>query len=309
MKVLVTGGTGFVGRHVVRRLHVDGHSIRLLVRNTHAPSALKAVEQYGVELCPGDILQESSLAPACASVDAVVHLIGIIAEQGNQTFENVHARGTRNLVAAARSEGVRKFVHMSALGTRPGAASRYHQTKWAAEQTVRRSDMAWVIFRPSIIYGPGDGFVSLFERMSRYSPVIPLIGGGHSKLQPVRVEEVAECFAQALVEFWSADHTYDLCGPKPLTLREVIETVLRVMSRRRLLLTLPVSWMRFPATILETVHPALFGQPAPLSRDQLVMLQEDNVGQPEAAVEQFRLTPPSFEQGLAAYLKTRAESG
>jgi uncharacterized protein YbjT (DUF2867 family) len=198
MRILVTGGTGFVGRAVLGQLHAEGHAVRLLVRHPGSAASRAAAELYGVDLHAGDVLQESTLAPACLGMDAVVHLVGIIAEYGTQSFENVHAKGTRNLVNAARSEGVRKFVHMSALGTRPGAASRYHQTKWAAEQSVRRGDMAWTIFRPSIIYGPGDGLVSMFERISRYSPVVPLVGSGRSQLQPVRVEEVATCFVRAL---------------------------------------------------------------------------------------------------------------
>jgi NADH dehydrogenase len=310
MRILLTGGTGFVGKAVLRQLHSEGHLVRLMVRSPDSESAQNAMAPFGdgVELCAGDVLRDDTLAPACAGMDAVVHLVGIIAEQGTQTFENVHARGTRNLVDAARSEAVRKFVHMSALGTRPGAASRYHQTKWAAEQTVRRSAMSWTIFRPSIIYGPGDGFVSLFERISRHSPVMPLPGNGRSRLQPVRVEDVATCFAGALSEMWAVGQTYDLCGPTPLTLREIIETMLRVTGRRRLLVPLPLGLMRLQAALLESIHPVLFRRPPPLSGDQLVMLQEDNVGQPETAIEQFRLNPPSFEDGLAAYLRTRAGS-
>jgi NADH dehydrogenase len=310
MRILLTGGTGFVGKAVLRRLHAEGHVVRLLVRSPDSESARKALASYGdgVESCSGDVLQHDTLAAACAGMDAVVHLVGIIAEHGSQTFENVHARGTRHLVDAARSEAVRKFVHMSALGTRPGAASRYHQTKWAAEQTVRRGAMAWTIFRPSIIYGPGDGFVGMFERISRYSPVVPLAGNGRSRQQPVRVEDVATCFAGALSEMWAVGQTYDLCGPTPLTLREIVETILRVTGRRRLLLPLPLGLMRVQAALLEGIYPVLFRRPPPLSRDQLVMLQEDNVGQPETAIEHFRLIPQSFEDGLAAYLKTRGGS-
>jgi uncharacterized protein YbjT (DUF2867 family) len=308
MRILVTGGTGFVGRAVLGQLHAEGHAVRLLVRHPGSAASRAAAELYGVDLHAGDVLQESTLAPACLGMDAVVHLVGIIAEYGTQSFENVHAKGTRNLVNAARSEGVRKFVHMSALGTRPGAASRYHQTKWAAEQSVRRGDMAWTIFRPSIIYGPGDGLVSMFERISRYSPVVPLVGSGRSQLQPVRVEEVATCFVRALAGPRAIAQTYDLCGPVPLTLREIIETMLRVTGRRRLIVRLPLGMMRLQAALIEGTYPKLFHRPPPLSRDQLVMIEEDNVGQPEAAMEDFDLTPVSFEAGLEAYLKTRAGS-
>jgi NADH dehydrogenase len=308
MKVLVTGGTGFVGQAVLSHLHAERHAIRLLVRRPDTDQARSAVDRYGVELCEGDVSAEGSLASACAGMDAVVHLVGIISEFGRQTFENVHARGTRNIVDAARAQEVRRFVHMSALGTRPGAASSYHQTKWSAEQSVRRGDMAWTIFRPSTIYGPGDGFVSLFVRMSRFSPVLPMIGSGKSRLQPVRVDDVAACFARALTDPHAVGRTYDLCGPTSLTLREVLGTILRVTGRHRLLLPLPLGWMRLQAAVIESLYPGLFHRPPPLTRDQVLMLQEDNVGQPEAAFERFGLTPVSFEAGLADYLKTRAES-
>jgi NADH dehydrogenase len=309
MKILVTGGSGFVGRAIVQQLHAEGHAIRLLSRRPDSPAARLLKEHFEVEPWPGDVLEEKGLTSACAGMDAVVHLVGIIAESGLQTFENVHAKATRHLVEAARNGGVRRLIHMSALGTRPGAASRYHQTKWSAEQAVRRSELEWTIFRPSIIYGPGDGFVSLFERMSRYTPVVPLVGGGRVRLQPVRVEEVATCFVRALNEPRSVARTYDVCGPEPLTLREILETILRVTGRRRLLLPLPLGVMWFQAALLESLYPLLSHRPPPLSRDQLVMLKEDNVGHPEAASEQFGWTPVAFEAGLAAYLKTRAEPG
>ena len=140
MKVLVTGATGFVGREIVRQLRAAGHTIRILARNPRSPAAQEAVSRWEVEVYPGDVLEAASLEVALAGVDAVIHLVGIISELGNSTFENVHVGGTRNLVAAAQQAGVRRFVHMSALGSRPKAASRYHQSKWAAEELVGRAD-------------------------------------------------------------------------------------------------------------------------------------------------------------------------
>jgi NADH dehydrogenase len=305
MKILVTGGTGFVGQATLRQLHADGHRLRLLVRRPDSESARLAETGLDAHLSAGDILDENSLAPACAGMDAVVHLVGIISEYGTQTFENIHARGTRNLIAAAQAQGVRRFVHMSALGTRPGAASAYHQTKWSAEQSVRRADMAWTILRPSIIYGPGDGFVGLFERISRYSPVVPLAGGGRARLQPVRVEDVAAAFAAALLERRAVGQTYDLCGPVPLTLREIVCTILRVTGRRRLMVGVPLGVMRLQAALLEGLSTALLRRPSPLTQDQLLMLKEDNVGNPQVAVDELGLKPVSFEAGLGAYLRRR----
>src|SRR5258706_6354744 len=191
MNVFITGGTGFVGREIVRRLYAHGDSVRLLVRNPLSPTVRQLVPHYAHELKTGDVQDAETLRAAIEGCDAVIHLVGIIREVGTQTFENVHARGTQNVIAAAQRAGVKRFVYMSALGTRANAVSRYHQTKWAAEEIVRGSGLDWTIFRPSIIYGPGDNFVNLFANLSRFSPVVPLVGGGRSKFQPVSVENVA----------------------------------------------------------------------------------------------------------------------
>ena len=235
-------------------------------------------------------------------VDAVVHLVGIISEVGENKFENVHTRGTENIVIAARAAGMKRFIHMSALGTRPNAASRYHQSKWAAEEIVRRGGLAWTIFRPSIIYGPGDGFVNLFARMSRFSPVLPVIGSGRSKFQPVPVQDVATCFVRALSEPHSIGQIYGLCGTEVFTLEQILDLILEVTARRRIKLHLPLWLARCQAAFLELVFPRLLGQAPPLNRDQLIMLQEDNVGDPKAAMELFGLKPAPFREGIVRYL-------
>ena len=188
MKVLVTGATGFVGREVVRQLRKGGQAICILARSRTSARAQEAVSSYGAEVYVGDVLDAASLDGALSGMDAVIHLVGIIIEVGESTFENVHSRGTGNIVAAARQAGVKRFVHMSALGTRANAASRYHQTKWAAEELVRRSGLDFTIFRPSLIYGPEDQFVNMFARIIRLSPVVPLIGSPSARFQPVAVE-------------------------------------------------------------------------------------------------------------------------
>src|SRR5262249_17805837 len=153
MKVLVTGATGFVGTEIVKQLRLAGYPVRILARTRPADLHL--------EFQRANITKADSLAGACTGIDAIIHLVGIISEVGEQTFGRVHTEGTKNLVAAAQHAGVRRFVHMSALGTRSGAVSRYHRSKWAAEEAVRASKLDYTIFRPSLIYGPGDHFVNL----------------------------------------------------------------------------------------------------------------------------------------------------
>src|SRR5437867_2453141 len=200
MKVLVTGATGFVGREILRQLHLAGHHSRILARRPESARVQQLASRYEAEVHPGDVLQPATLAGAPSGREAVIHLVGIISELGENTFENVHTRGTQNVVTAAQRAAVKRFVLMSALGTRPSARSRYHRSKWAAEELVRQSGLECAIFRPSVIYGPEDMFVNLLAKMARWSPVLPVMGSGRGKLQPVSVEAVAACFVKALSE-------------------------------------------------------------------------------------------------------------
>jgi uncharacterized protein YbjT (DUF2867 family) len=304
MNVLVTGGTGFVGQVVVRHLHEAGHRIRLLARNPDGRTTQRLAERHPVELHRGDLVDGGGLKPAIEEADAIIHLVGIISEVGSQTFENVHVGATRTLLQAAREAGVRRIVHMSALGARPGAVSRYHQTKYAAEELVRGADLAWTIFRPSLIYGPGDGFVNLFARLSRFSPVVPVIGSGHSLFQPVSVESVARCFVKALSESRAEGVTFDVCGVESLTLDEIVETILRVMDRRRWRLRLPIGLAKVQAAFLERLYPLVLRRAAPLNRDQVIMLEEGNVGDGQPSRDLFGWSDPPFDSGIATYLVT-----
>lgn len=295
MNVLVTGGSGFVGRAVVRQLRTAGHTPRVLTRGPRRGDS-------DVDFVRGSVLEPASLAPACAGCDAIVHLVGIISEVGAQTYEHVHTDGTRNVLAAAQSAGVSRYLHMSALGVRPAAAARYHRSKWAAEAAVRASGVAWTIFRPSLIYGPGDGFVNLFARLSRWSPILPVMGSGRNLLQPIAVEEVARCFVGALALPSSVGRTYDLCGPEPLSLTTVLDEILAATGRRSWRLHLPLSLARGPAALCEFVFPRLLRRAPPLNRDQLIMLGEDSVGDPVPAGRDFQFEPAPFRAGIRSFL-------
>jgi NADH dehydrogenase len=304
MKVLVTGGTGFVGREVVRQLREAGHEVRLLPRAANAvgpPSRLVEAPASGTPA--GTVAGGDACATSMAVCDAVIHLVGIISEAGSQTFENVHTRLTETMVRAAKQAGVRRFVHMSALGTRANAVARYHQTKWAAEEIVRASGLDWTIFRPSIIYGPDDGFVNLFARVARFSPVVPLVGGGHSKFQLISVNNVARCFVAALMEPQAIGRTFDLCGDEVLTLRQIVDAVLAATVRRRWKLPLPFGVANFQAAAAEILFTKLLGRPPPLNRDQLLMLREDNVGDGRDANALFGPKHETLAAGIGRYLK------
>jgi uncharacterized protein YbjT (DUF2867 family) len=281
---MVTGGTGFVGGEIVRQLRDAGHE-PVLLRRAAATESIETVAE---------------LMRGC---NAVIHLVGIISEAGSQTFENIHTRLTEKIVAATKVAGIRRYIHMSALGTRPNAISRYHQSKWAAEECVRRSGLDWTIFRPSIIYGPGDGFVNLFARMSRWSPVMPLIGGGHTKFQPIAVANVARAFVAALAEPGAVGKTLALAGDEVFSFRELVELVLVVTKRRRFKVPIPFGVARFQAALAEFVFAKILRMQPPLSRDQVTMLQEDNVTAERVATDLFGLKHEPFATGIAPYLK------
>jgi uncharacterized protein YbjT (DUF2867 family) len=304
MKVFVTGATGFVGQEILKQLHAAGFAIRILARDPESKRVQDTVSRYHAEVHVGNLLASDSLAGALNGMHAVIHLVGIINEIGESTFENVHCRGTENIVTAAQDAGIERLIHMSALGTRPNAVSRYHQTKWAAEETVRHSDLDYTIFRPSLIFGPRDQFVNRFARIIRFSPVVPIMAGEQARFQPVDIETVGAAFGRGIIEPKSMGQTFDLCGPEALTLSQIVDEICAVMGRKRLKLRVPLSLARGQAAFLEFVFPRLFRTAAPLNRDQLIMLHEDNVGNPQPANALFRLQPIPFREGVAGYLKT-----
>jgi NADH dehydrogenase len=299
MKVFVTGATGFVGEEIVRQLHQTRYSVRMLVRDK-CPD--EARERTGAEIHVGDILDVESLQGALKGVDAVIHLVGLISEFGESTFENVHVCGTRNIVAAAREQDVKRFAHMSALGTRPNAVSRYHRTKWKAEEIVRGSGLDYTIFRPSLIFGPRDMFVNLFVKMICRSPIVPILGRRDAKFQPVAIETVADAFVKSLTEVGAIGQTFDLAGPQVFTLSEIIDQILSVLKRKRLKVYISAAVARIQVRFLEFLFPRILRKAPPLNRDQLIMLQEDNVGNAQMANELFGLKLVPFRDGIAKYL-------
>jgi len=191
MKIFISGGTGFVGERVCRALRERGHELRLLVHRR-----LGAAES-GIEVIEGDVTRLESFAAGVNGCDAVINLVGIIREfpERGITFERLHVQATAGLLEATRKAGISRYLQMSALGTRPAAASAYHQTKWRAEELVRASGLEWTVFRPSLIFGPRDAFINMLAAQLRLAPVMPVIGSGSYRLQPIHADDVARCFA------------------------------------------------------------------------------------------------------------------
>jgi len=272
MKIAVTGASGFVGREVARQLADAGFT-------------------------PRPVSHGEPLADAFAEAKAVVHLVGIIHEHGANTFQHAHVEMTRTAIETAKVAGIRRFLHMSALGTRPGARSRYHQTKWAAEELVRQSGLAWTIFRPSVIYGPGDKSVNTLAAMLRRLPVAVVLGDGRGKIQPIPVSNVARAFVSALKNDATAGRTYDLCGPVPFTWNDLYDKLAAIQRLHRPQLHLPLRIARPLAAVMEKLLP----QP-PFNRDQLLMVSEDNVGDPGPSVRDLFVELETFEDGVARQL-------
>lgn len=292
--ILITGCTGFVGSSLVRQLFKEGKEVRGVARHPHCR---KDPNLPSIEVIAGDIRSIASLRPAMKDVDTVIHLVGILVESGDSTFDRVHDEGTRNLVDVAKDAGVKRFLHMSALGTRPHAASRYHRSKWRAEEYVRQSGLDYTIFRPSVIFGPYDNFTNLFARIIKLSPVMPLLGDGRHQMQPIWVEDVARCFAKALEDPATIGQSYSLGGPEAISFKDMMDEILRAMDKYRIKLPVPFSLLRLEASILETWLPT-----PPLTTDQLIMAQEENVCDPQPMIQTFGFQPRGFREGIEEYL-------
>ena len=292
--ILVTGANGFVGRNLVRRLQKDGIAVRALVRSAAKAARLR---DLGAELVDGDISNMSSLEAAMEGCEKVIHLVGIIQEAPGVTFKGVHVDGTRNLLGAAKKEGVRHFIYQSALGSRPNAKSQYHRTKWEAEELVRASGLPFTILRPSLIYGPGDLFTVRLAETIKLSPVLPVIGTGQSKVQPIFIDDVNECIQKISMSDSYLNEMYEIGGPEQLTYEEVTKAIAAALGIRRPTVHMPMFFMRTMAKVAETV----LSKP-PVTIDQLIMLQEDNVCSMRDIREVFGIEPVRFRDGLSRFL-------
>jgi len=293
--LLVTGGTGFVGGHLIRRLQQEGLPARVLTRH---PDRAQTLREIGVEIVPGDILDEPSLEKAAEGIERVIHLVGIIQEAPGMTFRDVHVEGTRNVIAAAKKAGVRHLFYQSALGTRPGAKSDYHRTKWEAEELVRQSGIPHTILRPSLIYGAGDKFTVRLSEILKLSPIMPVIGSGKSRVQPIYIDDVVSCIVKVMTGDAFLNEIYEIGGPDQLTYEEVTKTIAEAMGINRPAVHVPLLFLKPMARALETLLPN-----PPLTTNQLVMLQEDNVCSMRDIRDAFGIEPLAFREGLRKFIR------
>jgi uncharacterized protein YbjT (DUF2867 family) len=295
--ILVTGATGFVGGNLVRRLRHEDIAVRALVRH---PEKGRALKDIGVDVAEGDVSDKASLEKAAAGCERVVHLVGIIQETAGATFRAVHVDGTRNVLEAAQKAGMRHFFYQSALGTRPGAKSMYHRTKWEAEELVRASTIPYTILRPSLIYGPGDQFTMRLSEIIKRSPMLPVIGSGQSRVQPLYIDDEVSCLVKAVTSDAFLNEMYEIGGPDQLTYEEVTVAIADALGLYRPTLHMPLFLVRNAARLLESVLPV-----PPMTTDQLIMLQEDNVCSMRDIHDAFGLEPIKFREGLKKFIAPR----
>ena len=282
--VAVVGGSGFVGRNTVRALAQRGFRVRAVVRRPDLAGHLQPMGSVGqIHAVQGNVRYPDSITRALEGADGVVNLVGILAKSGAQTFEAIHTAGARTVAQAARAAGARRLVHVSALGCSPTSAGQYGRTKAAGEAAVVEAFPEAVILRPSLIFGPEDSLFNRFAAMARMSPVLPLIGGGRTRFQPIYVGDVATAIAAACEGRATAGAIYELGGPEVLSFRALLDRVQLHAGRNRRYLPLPFWLAKLAAALTAPLPSAL----RPLTVDQVRMLQSDNVVS-AAATEQGR---------------------
>jgi NADH dehydrogenase len=309
--VTVFGGSGFVGRHVVRALVKRGYRVRVAVRRPDLAGFLQPLGTVGqIHAVQANLRYPDSVAAAVRGADAVVNLVGILQEGGRQSFAAVQANGAGAVARACAAQGLTRLVQISAIGADGESASLYASSKAEGEAAVRQAVPDAVILRPSIIFGPEDGFFNRFASLARMLPVLPLVGGGETKFQPVFVGDVAEAIALAVDGAATGGATYELGGPEVKSFRELVAYICALTGRKRVLAALPFPLARIQAQVLEIVDRLTLGllpNELKLTRDQVTLLESDNLVSAAATAEGRTLeglgvTSTSIEAVVPSYL-------
>ena len=299
--VTVYGGSGFLGRHVVRALARRHYRIRVAVRRPELAGHLQPLGRVGqIHAVQANIRDRASVEAAARGAHVLVNLVGILFERGRQRFETVHTVGAEQVALTAAAQGAR-LAHVSAIGADPQSPSAYARSKAEGERRVLAAQPAATVIRPSILFGPEDDFFNRFAALARISPALPLVGGGHTRFQPVFVGNVAAAIADAVDGTAKSGTIYELGGPDVKTFKELMQFVLRTIERKRLLLPIPFFAARLQASVLQFMPKPL------LTPDQVNLLQVDNVVSPQAIAERRTLQglgiePEPIEAIVPTYL-------
>jgi uncharacterized protein YbjT (DUF2867 family) len=303
--VCVFGGTGFLGQRVVRRLVSEGTAVRVAVRHPdQARSALSPTGTQRVEFLCADVRDRGAVAGAVAGADAVVNAVSAYVERGGVTFEAVHEQGAQTLAREAAAAGVARFVLISGIGADPESSSAYIRSRGRGERMVQEAFPGATIVRPSAMFGPGDALFGTLAHLATLLPVMPLIGGGRARLQPVYVEDVAEAIATILAELGTAGRTYECGGPGVYTMRELFEFVLRITGKRRLLVPIPFAMAEVQARMFE------FLPNPPLTTGQVDLLKTDNIAIGQLpGLRDLGIEPKAVEEIVPTYLTSSHSQG
>jgi uncharacterized protein YbjT (DUF2867 family) len=306
--VTVFGGSGFIGAQVVRQLAKAGWRIRVAVRNPAKAYAMRLHGDVGqIDIVQANVRNEPSLRRALSGATAAVNLVAVARETGRQGFQALHVMGAHNVATAAKAEGAARLVQMSALGADPGSESKYARTKAEGEAAVREVFPDAVVVRPSIVFGPEDHFFNRFAAMAQVSPVLPLIGGGHTRFQPVFVGDVGKALARTVSTPEAAGQTYELGGPAAFTFRQLMEMMLAEIGKRRILA--PIPW---PVASLIGAAGDLAGAliEPPITSDQVILLKADNVvSGAYPGLAELGIAPTTLEAVLPSYLYRYRKGG
>ncbi len=295
--VTVFGGTGFLGRHTIRALAKAGKRIRVAVRHPNMGFFLPPMGVVGqIALVKCNVCEPEQVEAAVHGADAVINLTGILYQRGEQTFEALHVLAAETIAKAATAAGARTLVHVSAVGADKHADSDYAASKGEGELRVREAFPSAAILRPSLVFGPEDDFFNRFAALARVLPALPLIGGGHTKFQPVFVGDVAAAILRCADEPELGGKTYELGGPTIYTFKELMEIVLRETGRKRLLVPVPFALATLKAMFLQFLPRPL------LTPDQVTLLKSDNVVEGANTLATLGIVPTSVEAEVGAYL-------
>jgi NADH dehydrogenase len=311
--ITVFGASGFIGRYVVRRLAKAGYRVRAATRRPHLAGELRPMGVVGqIQLVQANLKDRASVERAVDGAHGVINLVGILAEDGKQSFDALQSKGAGLIAEAAKAAGIERMVQISAIGADAQSKSKYAKTKALGEQAVRKAIPGAMILRPSIVFGPEDQFFNKFADMARFAPALPLIGGGKTKFQPVYCDDVAECAVKALDMDAARGRTYELGGPGIYTFKEILQFIMATTRRQRILLPIPFLAAGGMGLMGELTGKLPFVQPF-LTRDQVTMLKVDNVvgetGEDFGTIEDFGVDRESIESIVPSYLERYRKGG
>jgi uncharacterized protein YbjT (DUF2867 family) len=297
--IVITGASGYLGSHAVKRLVEMDKLVRVLVRSRQRAEQEGRLDGLNVDWVEGDVTRPDTLGPAMSGATAVVHTVAIAIEKGGRTYEEINYQGTVNVVEAAKAAGVGRFINISQLGADPKLPYRFLASKGKAQEYVAGSNLEWTAFRPSVIWGPEDEFANTFARLVPFSPIIyPIVGNGLAEFQPVWVEDVVTCVVKAIDDPGTVRAEYELGGPEVLTLEEIERRTLEAVGAKRILVRFPLPLLRIVVSLMEAILPA-----PPVTRSLLELLEVSNVTTVNA-IDQFVADPRPFTaENAAPYMR------